>query len=195
MLPGSPLLPDLAGAKFFAKQIGYPLMLKSTAGGGGIGMRICRSDEELELAFDAVQQLAVNNFGNGGLFLERYVEVARHVEVQVIGDGAGSVLAFGTRDCSVQRRQQKVLEECPAPNIPSEVLDRLCRSAELLLSSVNYRSVGTVEYIYDESRQEAYFIEVNTLLQVELGVTEMVYGIDLVAFMIQLSEGLLPPLA
>jgi len=195
MLPGSPLLPDLAGAKFFAKQIGYPLMLKSTAGGGGIGMRICRSDEELELAFDAVQQLAVNNFGNGGLFLERYVEVARHVEVQVIGDGAGSVLAFGTRDCSVQRRQQKVLEECPAPNIPSEVLDRLCRSAELLLSSVNYRSVGTVEYIYDESRQEAYFLEVNTRLQVEHGVTEMVYGIDLVACMIQLSEGLLPPLA
>jgi urea carboxylase len=195
MLPGSPLLPDLEAAKLFAQEIGYPLMLKSTAGGGGIGMRICRSDAELDGGFDAVQQLAANNFGDSGVFLERYVEVARHVEVQVIGDGAGEVLAFGTRDCSVQRRQQKVIEECPAPNIPEEVLIGLCRSAESLLSAVNYRSVGTVEYIYDEARQEAYFLEVNTRLQVEHGVTEMVYGIDLVACMIQLAEGLLPSLS
>jgi urea carboxylase len=195
MLPGSPLLTDLASARQYAQEVGYPLMLKSTAGGGGIGMRICRSDAELDSAFDPVQQLAANNFGNAGVFLERYVEVARHVEVQVLGDGAGNVLAFGTRDCSVQRRQQKVLEECPAPNIPEHVLDKLCRAAELLLSAVNYRSVGTVEYVYDESREEAYFLEVNTRLQVEHGVTEMVYKIDLVACMIHLAEGLLPPLS
>jgi urea carboxylase len=195
MLPGSPLLADLVAAIAYAQEIGYPLMLKSTAGGGGIGMRICRSDAELEGGFDAVRQLAANNFGDAGVFLERYVEVARHVEVQLIGDGAGEVLAFGTRDCSAQRRQQKVIEECPAPNIPAEVLIGLCRSAESLLSAVNYRSVGTVEYIYDEAREEAYFLEVNTRLQVEHGITEMVYGVDLVAYMIQLAEGVLPPLS
>ncbi|MFT6435384.1 MAG: urea carboxylase [Candidatus Azotimanducaceae bacterium] len=194
MLPGSELLEDLAAARVFATQIGYPLMLKSTAGGGGIGMRICRDEPELDNAFDAVQQLAANNFGNAGVFIERYVEVARHVEVQVIGDGQGQVLALGTRDCSVQRRQQKVIEECPAPNIPTELLDKLCRSAESLLSAVNYRSVGTVEYIFDEDREEAYFLEVNTRLQVEHGVTEMVYGIDLVDCMIRLAEGTLPAL-
>jgi len=194
MLPGSPLLADLNAALAFAADVGYPLMLKSTAGGGGIGMRICRSPTELNAAFDAVQQLAANNFGDAGVFLERYVENARHVEVQVIGDGAGQVLALGTRDCSVQRRQQKVIEECPAPNIPATVLSDLCRAAESLLAAVAYRSVATVEYIYDEARQEAYFLEVNTRLQVEHGVTEMVYGIDLVACMIQLAEGQLPPL-
>ncbi len=194
MLPGSPLVPDLATAQSYAKEIGYPLMLKSTAGGGGIGMRICGNEEALNNAFESVQQLAENNFGDAGVFLERYVEQARHVEVQVIGDGAGKVLALGTRDCSVQRRQQKVIEECPAPNIPEDVLSGLCRAAESLLSAVAYRSVGTVEYIYDETREEAYFLEVNTRLQVEHGVTEMVYGIDLVACMIALAEGDLPDL-
>lgn len=194
MLSGSPLLADIEAAKKFAASTGYPLMLKSTAGGGGIGMRICHSDEELLAAFDAVQKLAANNFGDSGVFLERYVEVARHVEVQVIGDGKGNVLALGTRDCSVQRRQQKVLEECPAPNIPNHVVQNLCESAESLLAAVAYRGVGTVEYIYDDQRQEAAFLEVNTRLQVEHGVTEMVYGIDLVACMIQLAEGTLPPL-
>ena len=195
LLPGSPLLADLNAALAFAEAVGYPLMLKSTAGGGGIGMRICRSAAELNAAFATVQQLAANNFGDAGVFLERYVENARHVEVQVLGDGAGQVLALGTRDCSVQRRQQKVIEECPAPNIPPQVLSGLCQAAESLLSAVAYRSVATVEYIYDEARQEAYFLEVNTRLQVEHGVTEMVYGIDLVACMIQLAEGQLPPLA
>jgi urea carboxylase len=194
MLPGSPLLADIESARQYANDIGYPLMLKSTAGGGGIGMRICRAEAELIGAFDSVQQLASNNFGDSGVFLERYVEAARHVEVQVLGDGNGEVIAFGTRDCSVQRRQQKVIEECPAPNIPQSVLDALCRAAESLLSAVQYRSVGTVEYIYDETREEAYFLEVNTRLQVEHGVTEMVYDIDLVACMIQLAEGKLPPL-
>ncbi len=195
MLAGSPLLQDLDAARSFASGVGYPLMLKSTAGGGGIGMRICYDQAELESSFSAVQKLAANNFGDAGVFLERYVEVARHVEVQVLGDGEGSVLAFGTRDCSVQRRQQKVIEECPAPNIPEQILSNLCRSAESLLAAVNYRGVGTVEYIYDDERQEAAFLEVNTRLQVEHGVTEMVYGVDLVACMIQLAEGTLPPLS
>lgn len=194
LLAGSSLLRSLADAKSFASETGYPLMLKSTAGGGGIGMRICRDETELTNSFDAVQKLAANNFGDAGVFLERYVETARHVEVQVLGDGNGSVLAFGTRDCSVQRRQQKVIEECPAPNIPPDVLSGLCESAESLLSAVNYRGVGTVEYIYDEERQEGSFLEVNTRLQVEHGVTEMVYGIDLVQCMIQLADETLPPL-
>jgi urea carboxylase len=195
MLAGSDLLADLAAAIAFAQDIGFPLMLKSTAGGGGIGMRICYDEAELISSFDAVQKLAANNFGDGGVFLERYVEVARHVEVQVLGDGQGQVLAFGTRDCSVQRRQQKVTEECPAPNIPESILDELCSSAESLLAAVDYRGVGTVEFIYDDERQEAAFLEVNTRLQVEHGVTEEVFGIDLVACMIQLAEGSLPPLS
>ena len=195
MLAGSDLLSDLAAAKTFAAENGFPLMLKSTAGGGGIGMRICFDEAELESSFDAVQKLAANNFGDGGVFLERYVEVARHVEVQVLGDGQGQVLAFGTRDCSVQRRQQKVIEECPAPNIPESILTELCSSAESLLAAVNYRGVGTVEFIYDDERQEAAFLEVNTRLQVEHGVTEEVFGIDLVACMIQLADGSLPPLS
>ena len=194
LLVGSALLADLASAKQFARDTGYPLMLKSTAGGGGIGMRICRDENDLESSFVAVKKLAANNFGDGGVFLERYVEVARHVEVQVLGDGVGGVAAFGTRDCSVQRRQQKVIEECPAPGIPAEVARNLCESAESLLSAVNYRGVGTVEFIYDDDRHEGSFLEVNTRLQVEHGVTEMVYGIDLVACMIQLAEGTLPSL-
>ena len=194
MLPGSPLLVDAADAIRWAAEIGYPVMLKSTAGGGGIGMRLCQTDSELNAAFSGVQQLASNNFGNAGLFLERFVANARHIEVQVIGDGKGKVIALGTRDCSAQRRQQKVLEECPAPGLSAAVTAVLTGSAESLLSAVNYRSAGTVEYVYDEARESAYFLEVNTRIQVEHGVTEMVFGVDLVAWQIQLAEGKLPPL-
>ncbi len=194
MLPGSGLLSDATAALAAAETIGYPVILKSTAGGGGIGMRVCDDAAALAAAFDAVKRLALGNFGDGGVFLERYVARARHVEVQVIGDGAGKVIAIGDRDCSAQRRQQKVIEECPAPGLSLELRARLASSAEELLAAVNYRSAGTVEFVFDETRGEAYFLEVNTRLQVEHGVTEMVYGIDLVRWMIQLAEGELPPL-
>lgn len=194
LLPGSDLVLTAADAIREAELIGYPVILKSTAGGGGIGMRRCNDAAELEAAFDGVRRLAEGNFGDAGVFLERYVLRARHVEVQVIGDGEGNVLTIGDRDCSLQRRQQKVVEECPAPNLPDAVRAQLAASARKLLAAVAYRGVGTVEFVYDEEREEAYFLEVNTRLQVEHGVTEMVFGVDLVDWMVRLAEGTLSPL-
>ncbi len=195
MLEGTELLDSLADALGAAEQVGYPVMLKSTAGGGGIGMRVCRSAAELTDAFDAVKRLGQNNFSDSGVFIEKYIERARHLEVQVFGDGAGDVIALGVRDCSVQRRNQKVLEETPAPNLPTGMAEALCEAAITLAKAVSYRSAGTVEFVYDAEAQRFYFLEVNTRLQVEHGVTEQVWGVDLVRWMIELAAGDLPPLA
>jgi urea carboxylase len=194
LLPGSGLLADAEEARREAARIGYPVMLKSTAGGGGIGMQLCRDAETLTDAFESVQRLGRNNFANAGVFLERYIERARHLEVQIFGDGAGRVLALGERDCSLQRRNQKVVEETPAPNLPLEVRARLLATARRLGEAVSYRSAGTVEYIYDPDTADFYFLEVNTRLQVEHGVTEAVTGIDLVEWMVRLGAGELPDL-
>ncbi|WCR44248.1 urea carboxylase [Stutzerimonas stutzeri] len=195
MLEGTELLDSLADALGAAEQVGYPVMLKSTAGGGGIGMRVCRSAADLTDAFDAVKRLGQNNFSDSGVFIEKYIERARHLEVQVFGDGAGDVIALGVRDCSVQRRNQKVLEETPAPNLPTGMAEALCEAAITLAKAVSYRSAGTVEFVYDAEAQRFYFLEVNTRLQVEHGVTEQVWGVDLVRWMIELAAGDLPPLA
>ncbi|MCQ4231267.1 urea carboxylase [Pseudomonas stutzeri] len=195
MLEGTELLEDVKAALNAAEQVGYPVMLKSTAGGGGIGMRVCRSAAELTDAFDAVKRLGQNNFSDSGVFIEKYIERARHLEVQVFGDGAGEVIALGVRDCSVQRRNQKVLEETPAPNLPVGMAEALCEAAITLAKAVSYRSAGTVEFVYDAEAQRFYFLEVNTRLQVEHGVTEQVWGVDLVRWMIELAAGDLPPLA
>ena len=180
LLPGSGLLDDLDHARREALRIGYPLMLKSTAGGGGIGMQLCWNEQELNDAFHSVERLARNNFSQGGIFLEKYVETARHIEVQIFGDGAGRVVALGERDCSVQRRNQKVIEETPAPLISDAERERLLVAAVRLGEAVRYRSAGTVEYVYDSASRAFYFLEVNTRLQVEHGVTEAVTGVDLV---------------
>ncbi len=195
MLEGTELLEDVKAALNAAEQVGYPVMLKSTAGGGGIGMRVCRSAAELTDAFDAVKRLGQNNFSDSGVFIEKYIERARHLEVQVFGDGAGEVIALGVRDCSVQRRNQKVLEETPAPNLPTGMAEALCEAAITLARAVSYRSAGTVEFVYDAEAERFYFLEVNTRLQVEHGVTEQVWGVDLVRWMIELAAGDLPPLA
>ncbi len=195
MLEGTELLENLDAALVAGEQVGYPVMLKSTAGGGGIGMRVCRSAEELSEAFDAVKRLGQNNFSDAGVFIEKYIQRARHLEVQVFGDGAGEVIALGVRDCSVQRRNQKVLEETPATNLPAGMADELCAAAIKLAKAVNYRSAGTVEFVYDSEASQFYFLEVNTRLQVEHGVTEQVWGVDLVSWMIQLAAGDLPPLS
>jgi urea carboxylase len=171
LLKGSALLNDLQETCNKALEIGYPVMLKSTAGGGGIGMQLCHSELELTEAYESVKRLGANNFANDGVFLEKYIAHARHIEVQVFGDGAGEALAIGERDCSSQRRNQKVLEECPAPNLTDDVRQQLYRTSEALLSSVNYRNAGTVEYIFDADTDQFYFLEVNTRLQVEHGVT------------------------
>ena len=194
MLEGTELLENLDAALKAGKQVGYPVMLKSTAGGGGIGMRVCRSAEELSDAFEAVKRLGQNNFSDSGVFIEKYIQRARHLEVQVFGDGQGEVLALGVRDCSVQRRNQKVLEETPAPNLPAGMADELCAAAIKLAKAVNYRSASTVEFVYDSEAERFYFLEVNTRLQVEHGVTEQVWGVDLVRWMIELAAGDLPPL-
>jgi len=195
MLPGTGLLNTAEEAKAAADNIGYPVMLKSTAGGGGIGMQICFNQQELQNAYESVKRLSENNFGNAGVFLEKFIEYARHIEVQIFGDGEGDVIALGERDCSTQRRNQKVIEETPAPNIPREIRQQLLTAAISLGRSVKYRSAGTVEFIYDPQAEEFYFLEVNTRLQVEHGVTEQVFGVDLVEWMIKLGAGELPSLA
>ena len=189
LLPGSELLNDVNEATIAADIIGYPVMLKSTAGGGGIGMQLCRSDAELHKAFDSVRRLSESNFANSGVFLEKFIEHARHIEVQIFGDGRGHAIALGERDCSTQRRNQKVIEESPAPNIPDDIRQQLHATAVRLVQAVQYRNAGTVEFVYDQRKDQFYFLEVNTRLQVEHGVTEQVYGVDLVAWMLQLAAG------
>nr|WP_314420250.1 urea carboxylase [uncultured Erwinia sp.] len=195
LLEGSDLLDSVEDALTTAETVGYPVMLKSTAGGGGIGMRVCRDAGELADAFATVKRLGENNFSDGGVFIEKYITRARHLEVQVFGDGAGEVIALGVRDCSIQRRNQKVIEETPAPNLPEGMAGALCSAAIKLAKAVSYRSAGTVEFVYDSEGQQFYFLEVNTRLQVEHGVTEQVWGVDLVRWMIALAAGELPPLA
>ncbi|MET7570560.1 5-oxoprolinase/urea amidolyase family protein [Streptomyces sp. NPDC005492] len=189
LAPGTGLLANRDEALTQATRIGYPVMLKATGGGGGIGMSACHSAEELTEAWERVQRVAAASFSLAGVFLERLVEHARHVEVQVFGNGEGTVVTFGDRDCSLQRRNQKVVEEAPAPGLPSRIRQQLARSARDLCASVGYRSAGTVEFVYDARREEAYFLEVNTRLQVEHPVTEEVYGVDLVAWMLRLARG------
>jgi urea carboxylase len=195
LLPGSGLLPDAAAALREAGRIGYPVMLKSTAGGGGIGMQQCADAEELQRAWGTVQRLAANNFRDAGLFLEKYVRRARHIEVQIFGDGRGEVIALGERDCSIQRRNQKVIEETPAPGLAPAIRELLFADAVRLGKAVNYRSAGTVEFVFDAETGRHYFLEVNTRLQVEHGVTEEVGGIDLVEWMIRVAAGDPPDLA
>ena len=189
VFPGTGLLRDAEHAVAEVGRIGYPVMLKATGGGGGIGMSVCRDAAELRAAYARVTSLAERSFGSGGVFAERYVASARHVEVQVFGDGAGGVVTLGDRDCSLQRRNQKVVEEAPAPALPAEVRRRLHDSSRALAAGIGYRSAGTVEFVYDPERREASFLEVNARLQVEHPVTEQVTGIDLVEWMLRLAGG------
>ena len=189
LLPGTGLLSGAGEAVRAADSIGYPVMLKSTAGGGGIGIRICQNEQELRAAYDNVCHLAESNFGDGGVFLEKYIARVRHVEVQIFGTSAGEVTAIGERDCSVQRRNQKVVEESPAPNLPEHVRRAMYEAAEHLAAAASYRNAGTVEFLYDEPSEHFYFLEVNTRLQVEHGITEEVMGVDLVEWMVKEAAG------
>ena len=189
LLPGTNLITDLDEAVEAADTIGYPVILKSTAGGGGIGMKICYSAEELQNAYDSVVHLAAANFNNAGVFLEKYIEKARHIEIQIFGNEYGEACALAERDCSVQRRNQKVVEESPACNIKEEVKRQMYDAAESLAREVGYRSAGTVEFLYDVKAEQFYFLEVNTRLQVEHGITEEVLGVDLVEWMVKEAAG------
>lgn len=192
MLPGSGLLADETEAMAAARRTGYPAMLKATAGGGGIGMRLCRTHEELKDGLASVRRLGAANFRDSGVYLEKFVSHARHVEVQIFGDGRGHVIALGERDCSAQRRNQKVIEETPAPGLPESVRTAMAAAAVRLGEAISYRSAGTVEFVLDALTGEFYFLEVNTRLQVEHGVTELVFGVDLVEWMLVLAAGMTP---
>ena len=187
MMAGTGLLASAEEAVAAASEIGFPVMVKATGGGGGIGMLACHDAGEVADAFARVQRLATASFGTTGVFLERLVRPARHVEVQVFGDGTGQVAVLGDRDCSLQRRNQKVIEEAPAPGLPPSLRRQLHDAARDLAASVAYRSAGTVEFVYDPARQEASFLEVNARLQVEHPVTEEVYRVDLVEQMLRLA--------
>ncbi len=191
VLAGTSALPDVDTALIEAARIGYPVMLKSTAGGGGIGMQVCADAAALPAAFASVTRLAQSSFGDAGVILERYVANARHVEVQLFGQGDGRVCVLGDRDCSLQRRNQKVIEEAPAPGLSQSVRADMHAAARRLLAGVRYRSAGTAEFLYDAAREQFYFLEVNARLQVEHGVTELVTGVDIVEWMLRLELGTL----
>ena len=188
-VPGSEgRIDDLETARAIVEQIGFPVMIKAAAGGGGRGIRIAEDMADFERHFPQASAEALAAFGDGGLYVEKVITRARHVEVQILGDGEDAVHCF-ERECSLQRRRQKVWEEAPSFRLPDDVRQALCASAVALAREVNYRGAGTVEYLYDEVSGEFYFIEVNTRIQVEHPVTEMITGIDLVQEMIKVAGG------
>jgi acetyl-CoA carboxylase biotin carboxylase subunit len=188
-VPGSEgVVRDLASAKEAIRRIGYPALIKAVAGGGGRGMRVVTSEGELARLFSIAQQEAEANFGSGDVYIERYVDRPRHVEVQVLGDKYGHIYAIGERDCSLQRRHQKLVEEAPAPNLPKKTRDNLLRAAIKGAKAVGYQNAGTLEFLVDSSGN-FYFMEMNTRIQVEHPVTERVYGLDLVAWQLQIASG------
>jgi urea carboxylase len=189
LAPGSGLVAECEAARDAAARIGYPVMLKGTAGGGGIGLQLCRDAPELVANFEKTQRLAQRSFGNAGVFVEAWIEHGRHIEVQIFGDGKGRVVALGERDCSPQRRHQKLLEETPPPGIDPALLAEIRAAALRLGESVAYANAGTVEFIYDVAKAAFYFLEVNTRLQVEHCITEAVTGLDLVEWMLGQAAG------
>ncbi|WP_338689991.1 acetyl-CoA carboxylase biotin carboxylase subunit [Bradyrhizobium sp. 26S5] len=188
-VPGSRGRLESAEAAFaLVETTGFPVMIKAAAGGGGRGIRIARTAEEFHHLMPQAQAEALAAFGDGGLYVEKLVEGARHIEVQVLGDGNDVIHCF-ERECSLQRRRQKVWEEAPSPSLTPAVRGLLCASAVALAKAVNYRGAGTIEYLYDDRSHEFYFLEMNTRIQVEHPVTEMVTGIDLVVEMIRIAGG------
>ncbi len=189
VVPGSDgAVKNVAEAKKIAAEIGYPVMLKASAGGGGKGMRIVMSESEIENAFQTASNEALSAFNNGELYLEKFIEKPHHVEIQIIGDQHGNVVQYGERDCTIQRRHQKLIEESPSPIISPETRKKMAEAAVLGAKSVNYEGAGTVEFIVDKD-QNFYFIEMNTRIQVEHPVTEMVNEVDLIKEQIRVAAG------
>ena len=189
VIPGSVGVVDTVDeALAVAKKVGYPVMIKAAAGGGGKGMRQVNAQDELEAHFKAAQKEAIAAFGNGDLYVEKIIYPAKHIEVQILGDGTGHVLHFGERDCSLQRRHQKVLEEAPASSLKEVTRTKIRKIAVMAGSGVNYLSCGTIEFLADEA-ENIYFMEMNTRIQVEHPITEMITGIDLVKQQLKLAMG------
>ena len=189
LVPGSDHARNPHEAAQLAKDIGYPLLLKASAGGGGRGIKLVSNEHEIEDTFRMAAAEAGAAFGNDTLYMERYVGNARHIEVQILGDQQGNVIHLGERDCSLQRRHQKIVEEAPAYAVPAEVREQICTAAATLARSIGYRSAGTIEFIYDNDTRSYYFLEMNTRIQVEHPVTEMITGVDLVAQQLRIARG------
>ncbi|GKU81139.1 acetyl-CoA carboxylase biotin carboxylase subunit [Niallia sp. NCCP-28] len=190
IVPGSQgIIQDLDDGIALAAEIGYPVIIKATAGGGGKGIRVAKSEEELIKGISITQQEALTAFGNAGVYLEKYIEDFRHVEVQVLADNYGHVIHLGERDCSIQRRLQKLLEETPSPVITEEMRSKMGEAAVKAAEAVEYSGAGTVEFIYDYRAEQFYFMEMNTRIQVEHPVTEMVTGVDLIKEQIFVASG------
>lgn len=191
---GIPVVPGSDGAidsdteaQTVAAKIGYPVLVKAAAGGGGKGMKVANAPDELQETIDICRREAKANFGNDALYMEKYLRRPRHIEVQVLGDGQGNVVHFGERDCSLQRRHQKVLEEAPSPALDSASRDAIGARVTEALSKINYRSAGTIEFLFEDG--EFYFIEMNTRLQVEHPISEMICGVDLVREQLKIATG------
>ncbi len=191
ILPGSGRFGpgDLEGLDEAARAVGYPLLVKASAGGGGIGMRRVERPEELKAVVEATQTLAARAFGDGTVYLERLIEKARHIEIQIFGHGDGRAIHMFERECSIQRRFQKVVEESRAPNLPADTLKRMADAAVALVCQERYRGAGTIEFVLDAATNEFFFLEMNTRIQVEHPVTEMITGLDLVGLQIRLARG------
>ncbi len=188
-IPGSEgLLTDEREALAIAREIGYPIMIKATAGGGGRGMRLVRAEDELVKLFFAAQGEAEAAFGNGGVYLEKFIERPRHIEFQILADSHGNVIHLGERDCSIQRRHQKLLEEAPSPALTPELREKMGSAAVRVAQAINYTGAGTIEFLLDQSGR-FYFMEMNTRIQVEHPVTEVITGLDLIAEQIRVAQG------
>ena len=189
VIPGSDgVVENAEKAKEVAKRLGYPVMVKASAGGGGKGIRIVRSEDELEDAYESAKSETKAAFGDDTMYMEKVIENARHIEIQILGDEHGNVIHLGERDCSLQRRNQKVLEESPSPVLPEETRKAMGEAAVRAAKAVGYKSAGTIEFLYDREGK-FYFMEMNTRIQVEHPVTEMVTGIDIVKEQIKIAEG------
>lgn len=190
IVPGSNgIIENIEQAVELASEIGYPVIIKATAGGGGKGIRVARTEEELIKGINITQQEALTAFGNAGVYIEKYIEDFRHVEIQVLADNFGNVIHLGERDCSIQRRLQKLLEETPSPAIDSEMREQMGAAAVQAAKAVQYTGAGTIEFIYDHRNRKYYFMEMNTRIQVEHPVTEMVTGVDLIKEQIRVANG------
>ncbi|ATH92337.1 acetyl-CoA carboxylase biotin carboxylase subunit [Bacillus glycinifermentans] len=190
IVPGSQgIIENVEDAVSLARDIGYPVIIKATAGGGGKGIRVARTEEELINGIKITQQEAATAFGNPGVYIEKYIEDFRHVEIQVLADTHGNTIHLGERDCSIQRRLQKLLEETPSPALDESVRERMGQAAVKAAEAVQYTGAGTVEFIYDYREQKFYFMEMNTRIQVEHPVTEMVTGVDLIKEQIKVASG------
>ncbi|MGB0916274.1 MAG: acetyl-CoA carboxylase biotin carboxylase subunit [Flavobacteriales bacterium] len=189
-IPGSKgLLNDLADAKKTAKKIKYPVMIKATAGGGGKGMRVVWSEDEMEEHWDSARQEASASFGNDGMYMEKFIEDPRHIEIQIVGDQHGNYCHLSERDCSIQRRHQKLMEETPSPFMTDELRDRMGEASVKAAAAVNYEGAGTVEFLVDKNR-DFYFMEMNTRIQVEHPITEEVINYDLIWEQIKVAAGI-----